>query len=418
MKILSFAYAAVITVFTGAFTAASAADAPANPYADTLLGDVGGVRSKLNAKGVDVNLNYKSDFWNAADGGVKRGNAYVGAATLSADIDNEKLLGLKGNSASLKLMNTHGSKANSYVGSTQGVDNFEVTTPTTFVYEAWVQQNFLDDRVSALVGLRDLNAEFAVTDMTANFLAPIMQIGQDLAQTGQNGPSVYPVTGMAARLKVNPTKNSYLQAAVFDGVPGSLSNAKGTHVHLDSKDGALLIAEAGFTPGNAEDGAVNNKFAVGAWSYTKQFPDFSDFDGSGDPILKKSDGIYALASYQFYKDKSDRTIGGFLRVGQTNGNVSQVDVAYEAGVVGNGWVPSRPQGEIGAGLSQARNSNDYIEAASAGTTRAETSFELYYRDVVARGITLQPDLQYIVNPGTTDTQKDATLVGLRVDINF
>ena len=406
----------LLTTIVG-LSSANAAEAPA-PYADTLLGDVGGVRSALSKKGVDVNVNYKSDFWGATDGGAKRGTAYVGAATLTADFDNEKLLGIRGNTAGMQLMNTHGSKPNSYVGSTQGVDNYEVATPTTFIYQAWVQQNFLDDRVSALVGLRDLNSEFVATDMTANFIKPVMQIGQDFAQSGQNGPSIYPVTALAARLEVKPTANSYIKAAVFDGVAGSTTNAKGTHVHLDSSDGELLIAEAGITPGNAADGAVTNKFAIGGWTYTKQFADFSDVDGSGDPILKKSDGIYALASYQFYKDKSDRTLGGFFRIGETNGNVSQVQMAYEAGIVGNGWVPGRPDGELGLGVAQARNSNDYIALTGAGTTRDETSFELYYRDLVAPGVTLQPDLQYIVNPGTTDTQKDATLVGLRLDINF
>jgi porin len=407
-----------ILITTSALVSANASEAATTPYADTLLGDVGGVRSTLLKKGVDVNLNYKSDFWGATDGGAKRGNAYVGAATLGVDFDNEKLLGIAGNSASIQLMNTHGGKPNSYVGSTQGVDNFEVATPATFVYEAWVQQNFIEDRVSALVGLRDLNAEFVVTDMSANFIKPVMQIGQDFAQTGQNGPSVYPVTALAGRLELKPTTDSYIKAAVFDGVAGNLNKAKGTHVNIMNKDGQLLIAEAGFTPGNDPDGDVNNKFAIGAWSYTKQFADLVDVDGAGDPVLKKSEGVYALTSYQFYHDKSDRTLGAFFRVGGTNGDVSQVDWSYQAGVVGHGWVPSRAEGEIGLGVAQANNSSSYIEATGAGTTRKETSFELYYRDVVAPGVTVQPDLQYVVNPGTTDTQKDATLVGLRVDISF
>lgn len=411
--------ATVSIAILSAFSPAHAGEAAESPYADLVLKSLGGTRDSLGKYGVEVGLNYKADFWNAADGGAKRGSAYVGAATLALDVDNEKLLGIKGNSANLTVMNTHGGKPNSYVGSIQGVDNFEVATPATFVYEAWVQQNFLDDKVSILAGLRDLNVEFVVTDMSANFIKPVMQIGQDFAQTGQNGPSVYPVTALSGRLRVQPTDTSYIQAAIFDGVPGDLNRPRGTHINIANKDGALLIAEAGITPWNdpQAEGAAN-KFAIGAWTYTKQFPDFIEVDGSGDPVLQKSQGAYALASYQFYKDTQDRTVGGFLRIGATNGDVSQTRWAYEAGVVGKGWIPTRSEGEIGIGIAQAHNADRFIQATGDGTLHDEHSYEIYYLDTIAPGVTVQPDFQYISNPGTTAGVGDATLLGLRVNIDF
>lgn len=398
-----------LAMLTAASPALAAEDAA--PYADKLLGNVGGLRDRLDKHGVAIDLNYKGNGWSNTSGGTKRGEAYNGVATLTLALDNEKSLGIKGNSANISLINTHGGKPNSLVGSTQGVDNIEVTTPTTVLYEAWVQQNFMDDRISALVGVRDLNAEFAVTDMTANFIKPVMQIGQDFAQSGTTGPSVYPVTGGAARLRVAPTPISYIQAAAFDGIPGSTTNARGTHVHVKEKDGALLVAEAGITPWNSE-GSEANKFAIGAWTYTKKFTD----QVTGNPA--NSEGVYALSSYQFCKDAKDRTLGAFLRVGGANDDVNQVDLAYEAGFVGNGWVPTRTESEIGLGVAGAHNGDSYITATGEGTKRSETSFELYYRDTVAPGIAVQPDFQYVVNPGTTTGVKNATLLGLRMDVSF
>lgn len=407
-----------LLLFTSFTIPAFAADAAEDPYADTVLHSWGGVRSALDKRGIGAALNYKGDFWDAADGGAKTGTAYVGAATLGLNFDNEKLLGIRGNTASLQLQNTHGGKPNAFAGSNQGVDNFEAATSNTYVYEAWVQQNFLNDRLSFLVGLRDLNVEFVETDMSANFIKPVMQIGQDFAQSGKNGPSIYPVTGLAARVKVKPTANSYVQAAAFDGVPGSLSDPHGTHINLSSNDGALLIAEAGLTPGNAPDaGIVANKFAVGAWTYTKQFPDYTAVDAAGDPILNKSQGVYVLTSYQFYKDKKDRTLGGFLRAGEDNGDVNQIEWAYEAGLVANGWVPGRKDAEIGLGLGHAHNGDHYITTVP-NNERNELGFELYYRDPILPGVTIQPDLQYVVNPGMMPSQQDATMLGMRVDINF
>ncbi len=91
---------------------------------------------------------------------------------------------------------------------------------------------------------------------------------------------------------------------------------------------------------------------------------------------------------------------------------------YEAGLVGHGWVPTRPDGELGIGLSQSHNGDKYMIASGAGTKRNEYSYELYYRDKVAPGVTLQPDVQYVVNPGTTSSVNDAMVLGLRVDVNF
>ncbi len=406
--------------FTASFSmdSAKAAEVPADPHVDTMLGDMGGLRTALDQKGLMLDLNYEANVWRAASGGIKHGNAYVGMGTFTVSMDNNKLLGIPGNTASLQLMNTHGGKPNSYVGSIQGVDNLEVRTPNTLLYEAWMQQNFMDDRISTLVGLRDLNAEFVDMDMATNFAMPAMEIGQEFAQAGRNGPSIYPVTALAARLQVKPTATSYLKLAVFDGVAGDPNHPHGTQVALSNTDGELLIAEVGITPGNLADGPVNNKFAVGAWTYTKQFADIVEVDGAGDPILRKSSGIYALASYSLYHDATERSIGGFFRIGATNGDVSQTAWAYEAGVVGRGWVAGRTDAEIGVGVSQATNSSPYIAAAGDGTKRRETGFELYCRDTIAPGIALQPDLQYVMNPGATAGTDHAMLVGLHMDINF
>ena len=217
-----------------------------------------------------------------------------------------------------------------------------------------------------------------------------------------------------------PTETTYVSAAAFDGVPGDPNFPHGTHIDLRPRDGLLLVAEAGCTPKAPEgvDGTPN-KFAIGGWTYTKKMDDLVDIDGSGNPIKRRMEGVYLLSSYQIYNNKeAGHDLGVFFRAGLADGNTARADWDYETGIVGHGWVPTRPDGEIALGFSQAHNSDKYMQSVSGAAERNEYGFELYYRDKLMKGVSIQPDLQYIINPGTNPAVKDATVVGIRLDINF
>ncbi len=421
MKAHRFALIALSNLLLGmpALAAATVAAAPAEPapYSDTVLGDLGGMRSKLADKGVEVELGYTGDGWGVTSGGKKRIATYQDRIDARVNLDGEKLFGLHGNKVSVALMDNNGTTTNaSTVGSTQGIDNNEVATGGVRLYEAWMEQNFLDERLSVLVGLHDLKSEFAVTDISANFIKPTMQIGQSFAQSGRNGPSIYPTTSLAGRVRVKPTANSYVAVAAYDGVPGEPDRTSGSRVDFAKKDGLLLVGEVGIAPKVEGSDAELNKLALGLWHYTGALDDVNDPTKKNTP-----QGAYLLASRQFYHDKAGRSAGVFLRGGVADGDTAQVDFDYEAGLVGTGWLPSRPDGEFGLGISQAHNGDKYRKAQAAAATpsdRNEYSYELYYRDTLTRGVTLQPDLQYVVNPGTDKVTENAFILGARLAVSF
>lgn len=130
-------------------------------------------------------------------------------------------------------------------------------------------------------------------------------------------------------------------------------------------------------------------------------------------------GVYLLSSYQVYHDKqTGQGIGMFFRGGVAEGDTVQVDWDYELGVVGNGWVPTRPDSEIGAGFTQSHNGGKYVQSVGGIANESEYGVEIYYRDKIMPGLSVQPDFQYVINPGSDKVTKNATLVGMRVDINF
>lgn len=391
-----------------------------DPFKDSLLGDAGGVRKELSDAGVGVTVDYKADLWQVTSG-RNEGSNYMDNLDVKFDLDGEKIFGIKGNKMLVYFISNAGGETNGdRIGSVEGMDNLEVTTNAVKLYELWMEQSFMEDQLSVLVGLHDLNAEFAVTDLSANFIKPTMQVMQTFAQSGQNGPSIFPSTSLAGRVRISPTEESYISAAVFDGVPGNPAHPRATRIDLNDNDGLLLIAEAGITPKAPDQkDSTPNKVALGAWTYTEDMDDVVDVDASGNPEKRTMSGAYLLSSYQFYHDAAaGRDLGAFLRAGLADGDTAQVSWDYELGVVANGWVPNRPDAEIGVGFTQAHNGNKYVRSVGGVADDNEYGMELYYRDTVTNGITIQPDVQYIINPGSDTVTDDALVVGVRVDINF
>ena len=219
---------------------------------------------------------YKADLLHGFSHGIDRHTHFLGNLDLKLGWQG-KPFGTGTTRAQIHLLNNHGDKPNEFIGTAQGVSNIETPVNTSKVYQAWAEQGFFDDKLAILVGLLDLNSEFYVTDSSAMFIHPAFGTGSELAQTGRNGPSIFPTTSAAIRMRLNFSPG-YLQGAIFDGVPGDVNNRRGTHVRFDKGDGTLQIVEAGI---GLEQGKLPGKLALGAWRYTGRFDDLIDTDASG-----------------------------------------------------------------------------------------------------------------------------------------
>jgi porin len=299
-------------------------------YTETLFGGWGGRRATMSAKGYDWELVYKLSLHYKNS---QPGQRLYGLDNLDVilDLDGGKLAGLNGTSAQLHFLGNHGSKPGAFGG--RGVDNIE--TPeggNTFkLYQAWIQQAFFDDRFSLRIGLYDLNSEFYATDASGMFLQPTYGIGDELAGTGQNGPSVFPTASFAVRARYE-SNGYYIQGVTLDGVPGDPNNHQGTHVQFNKGDGVLNVMETGIPLDNTMP--EGNKLGVGLWRYTARF------DAIDPSITDKqiSRGFYAVAEkvLTHAPGSNDPGISGFLRGGKTDGNTSQVDLSWSAGLVFSG----------------------------------------------------------------------------------
>jgi porin len=128
-------------------------------YEESLTGDWNGARSSLSKKGVIIEAAYTVDSISNISGGIKRKGKVLDNLNVAATFDGEKLFNIKGSTMFLYFLNNNGGKPNAdNVGSFQGVDNIEISSRTAKLYEAWIEQNFNDDKISIRAGLYDINS--------------------------------------------------------------------------------------------------------------------------------------------------------------------------------------------------------------------------------------------------------------------
>lgn len=376
------------------------------PY---LTGDWGGTRTKLADRGLTYEASYTGEVGGNVLGGLSRGASYLGNLDLKLTVDAEKLLGWPGATFHFYGLHNHGTRGPSaLIGDLQTVSNIEA--PAAFkLYEATLEQRLWGGRLAILVGLYDLNSELDTTETGGLFLNSSHGIGADFSQSGRNGPSIFPATSLAIRLKALPAPSLYVLAAAFDGVPGDPDSPWGTQIVLDEDDGALLAVELGYAP------AEGRKLALGAWAYTASFDHVSATDASGLALRAGgSFGIYGLAEHPVYRAAGDRGLAAFARIGYANEDLNPIGWYTGGGLVYTGLVPTRDEDQLGFAVAAAHVSHKLRRGTAVDA--AEIALEWTYRVRLTPWLSARPDAQWVINPGADPALDNAIFLAARWEI--
>ena len=418
------------------------ADDAYNWGANTLTGNWNGNRSDLSDRGINFEFTHLSDVISNAEGGLKQSTAWLAYtdAKLLADLD--KFAGWNGLTLYLQYHSELGDKPNAtQAGSYMGVDNIETPVNTAQFYQAWLQKSFLKNTWFILIGLYPIDSEFYVTNSSELFINPSLGMAAEVAQSGLNGPPVFPMGSVGTRIKyVAHDHTSYAQLAILDGVPGDPNNPYGTQIAINKADGTFAIAEVGYTPFEKgqtleallpEDVAQIepatkahekiegiNKTAIGAWRYTAPFNDLLDTNAQGNPIKRSSFGWYALMERTLTAEAQDASQGlaGFLRFGTASSDVHQSDYSVSAGLRYVGLLDGRDTDAAGIAMTSSHPSDKYRSLSNSITD--ETMLELTYRFQLKLWLSVQPFVQRIFHPGMDSTMPDVSLLGIRTELSL
>jgi porin len=351
---------------------------------------------------------YSADLLANLSGGREQGAAYLDNLDVVLEGDLERLLGWPGSSFVVSgLYNNGNDFSGRYVGDAQVVSNIDTEVEAVRLFEAYVETR-LGGGGSVLFGLYDLNSGFDALDSSALFMHSAHGIGTDIAQTGEAGPSIFPVTSLALRLAWEWSGGWSGRLAVLDAVPGRPDEPARTAVDLRGGEGWLFVGEL-------ERSWRNARVLAGAWRYTAAFPDQAASAAAGEPIEARGNhGFYVRGEWQ--PDAFGRPVL-FGRVGRAAQRFNVFEWFASAGAV---WEDA-PGGALGVALAWAESSPAYRRGSAASgfaPERREVAFELSYAVVASERLRLQPNLQHVVNPGLDASLDDAWIAGMRMALTL
>jgi len=384
---------------------------------ENLTGEWGGVRTDLSESGMNLIGSYKLEGWYVPNGGKgKQSGYYIQNLDLDLLIDIEKLIGIEGGLFLFDWQMMNGQAPNAIVvNSIQGISNIE-TWNNYLIYELWYQQSFFKEKFSILFGLLDLNSEFDLKPSKGLFLTPAHGIGTDYAGTGINGPSIFPVTSLALRARVQITDEWGLKAAIFDGVPGDTANPVGTHILLRESDGLLVAFETDLIISGSTDERLHSHFAVGSWYYTDSYFSFvSDI---------KQWGIYAFVEYPLFVEKRDMSQGlsSSLRIGYSDPRSNITDFFLGAALEYKGLFYGRDNDFAGIGFAFSKISDEFKKEIEVSENivfpKYDSSFEIFYSIRLTPFFAIQPTFQYFITPAFNIKNDNYFVGGIRTSLSL
>lgn len=363
---------------------------------------------------VGVEAAYTGEMMSLLDGGLKRGTRYLDNLDLKLAFDLERFAGVSGTRLFLYGLYNNGARfSEDLAGDGLIVSNIETGVQAARLYEAWLEHGGAWG--SLKVGLYDLNSEFDSLDAAGLFIGSAHGIGTDLAQTAENGPSIFPFTSLGGRLAAEIGDGLTIRAAILDGVAGDPARPKRTAIKWRKGDGALMIGETDWRFGSA-------RLLAGYWRYTARYEDRLLSAIAGAPReARGNDGWYLRGEARVSGAAAEgaRRLDVFARFGRASGRFNAFSSFYALGAVYSGLVSSRPNDRFGLAVAWAEASRNARAAAalqSAPIHPREVVIEATYRLELADWLALQPDLQYVIHPSSAPNLKDALAFGLRFEI--
>ncbi|MDH5775956.1 MAG: carbohydrate porin [Nitrospirota bacterium] len=400
-------------------------------------------QTNMNDHGILLETVNTLDVLSNVSGGIHQKTAVVGDLDLLLTVDTEKLIsGWQGGTLFVYGLGTYGDDPSKHVGDIQAVSG--IAAPNTWkLFEAWYQQN-LFERFSLLAGLYDVTSEFDVMASSSElFVNSSFGTGAEFATSGKIGPSTFPATSLGIRGQAIVNDNLMVRAVLADGVPGNPNNPHGTHIQLSEDDGlfgTMELAYYKFRKGDILAGKSRRltfrrvgrsapleyeaKVALGLWGYTTSLDHLSKVESSGSPSKQHGTyGLYGLAEYDVYHEQgdNDQELTLFGRAGMADPRVNRFSQYYGGGLVYRGLFPGRNFDQTGIGVAAAVNGKYYKRSqrkAGQSADNAEITLEVTHSIYVNRNIFIQPDVQYVMNPGTVPGRKNALVLGVRLEFNL
>ena len=402
-------------------------------------------RQRMCKAGIKLGVTETSEVLANLTGGVRQGPIYEGLTDLNLSLDLRPSLHIRGNFFA-RAYQIHGRGLTaSHLDNLNTMSGIEAEATTRLV-ELWYEQHY-SDWLRIRIGQQTVGTEFFNPEATRLLINGTFGWPTQPSLDLPSGGPGFPLGTPAVRVRIDPMVGLTVFTAVFNGDPtgagvggSQLRDASGTAFR--TSDGVWVINEFRYNPNDSDK---NGTYRLGTWYNSERFRDLR-LDANGNSLASPaSNGRARLhnGDYTIYvnvdqpvliNDDEHTRLSVFARAGVVPSDRNLIDVYADGGLTYNGPF-GRADDRVGLGLAFARVSSaargfDADVARFTGQFHpirsGETLLELTYQIQLTPWWQLQPDFQYVFNPGggipnpIAPSRKigDAAVLGMRTAITF
>ena len=415
------------------------------PPVEHLLGDWGGLQTSLLAHGINLQVNAVTELAGNVSGGTRQGATFANQVGVDLDINWERLAGITGFSTHGILVNRSGSSDSALFGDhllpVQEVYGSGGDVGVHFV-SFYGEETLLKGRVDLAAGRMNVENDFASSALYCSYMNNDLCGDPKALPGGDIGHSAFPDAVWAARLKLKPTPQTVLKVGVYEvnqGLYTDTSYRTGFKFDTSRDSGAYVPVEAAWEPAFGADKRPGHYKLGAGYDTSSGHQDFGNglaADGVPGFTAKARTGatqVWALADQMLVRNgKGDANgliaLGGFIH---NDANDTVYARQYFAGLIDAGFWAMRPKDsvavlftyvEISHRLGQVETVEEGLglplSNSATGPQSHEAVLEANYKAVVYRGVSLQPDFQYVFRPNGQANIHDAAVFGARANVEF
>jgi porin len=206
-----------------------------------------------------------------------------------------------------------------------------------------------------------------------------------------------------------------------DGDPANNGdNRHGTNWDIGG-NGVVLAGEVQYHRNRHSTEALPGVYKIGGFYMNGDYQDISKTDNS---TVDGNAMLWLLADQAFYREApgSGQGLSGFgVLVFSLKDKANTMDNYFSTGLLYTGLFDSRSKDVTGVAISVGSYSNELNKARDSLGLKDqdnEAVIEVNHKFVLTRGISITPDIQYVIRPAGTGNIDDALLLGGRLSIQF
>jgi carbohydrate-selective porin OprB len=310
---------------------------------------------------------------------------------LGLTLDGKKALRWSGTSAYVRLKQHINEFGDIRSDAAQVVSNIDAT-PRTTLYELWLQQTLLSQRLRIKFGKIDANTEFDQVQSASDFLNSSM----GYSPTIMAFPS-YPEPKLAAVASYSWRRSDQIGLGVFRTVGA----------------GILTIAEPGHS-WSIRKYDLPGHLSVGYWRLTGSL---QRLNGSHSAMTQ---GVYSVFEQAVWRQalkrsNGERSLSAFFQFGHSDRVMCDLTEHVGAGAVLQGPFSVRGQDSVGVAFTGVQ----FSRYGNAGEERHnESVMESYYKFAISSKVSFIDDFQLVLHPGGLRPVRNYLIFTPRVVISF